>query len=235
MYIHIHTCDLFNFISLEVSAINIVAFPDFSISSFSVSKWLAAFLNDDDVYLNKNHNIWVTKSISTLIQNQPERHKYKLKSNRKKYSWLGIYHMQSRTKTKYLKVVIIILRSIDLRLNSLISLYKSATFSSDLCRSECTLGSETGCCWCDSLKKIKMFIEIYIYTYIYLSDVHIKYLKEIIYINTYKYIWMYICRDKIPLKGSPSDLQRLAKHSLVIMFNKVKWRYFLNFTKLFNK
>jgi hypothetical protein len=41
--------------------------------------------DDDDVYLIENHNMWVTKSISILIRKQPVRHKYKMKSNRKKY------------------------------------------------------------------------------------------------------------------------------------------------------
>jgi hypothetical protein len=37
--------------------------------------------------------MWVTKSISMLIQNQPERHKYKMKSNSKKnteYRWMYV-------------------------------------------------------------------------------------------------------------------------------------------------
>jgi hypothetical protein len=35
----------------------------------------------DDVYLNKNSNMWVLKS--TYIRNQLEQHKYKMKSIRK--------------------------------------------------------------------------------------------------------------------------------------------------------
>jgi hypothetical protein len=38
--------------------------------------------DDDDVYLIKI-TTWVTKSISMLIRNQPERHKYQMESIRK--------------------------------------------------------------------------------------------------------------------------------------------------------
>jgi hypothetical protein len=47
--------------------------------------------DDDDVHLIKITTWqWVTKSVFILTRNKPERYKHKMKSTRKKYSWLGI-------------------------------------------------------------------------------------------------------------------------------------------------
>jgi hypothetical protein len=42
----------------------------------------------DDIYLTEDCSMWVSKSISILIRNQSERHKYRMQSNRKRHSWL---------------------------------------------------------------------------------------------------------------------------------------------------
>jgi hypothetical protein len=58
-----------------------------TILSLRNARFKAVFLDDDDdddVYLIKITTWqWVTKSISILIWNQPEKHKYKMKSIRK--------------------------------------------------------------------------------------------------------------------------------------------------------
>jgi hypothetical protein len=68
-------------------------FSIFSLFSEVLLKHFPLDYNDDDVYLiEKSQHVGYKIYLHTNTD-QPERHKYKMKSIRKMYSWLGIYNM----------------------------------------------------------------------------------------------------------------------------------------------
>jgi hypothetical protein len=117
--------------------------------------------------------MWVTTSFSILIRNQPERHKYKMESIKKKHSWLGTF-----IKYKAYKEGLPTAGSRDIF--STLSIH-IISFSWLILA---TLPALELIKW--RTKPTYMYIYAYIYMYIYIN------IYICIYIYVYKYVYIYI-------------------------------------------